>query len=175
MKVFAVVGASGAGKDTLLAALQARRSDLTVLRRVITRPERPGDEPFEGVDPATFAARAAAGDFALIWEAHGLRYAVPRPKGVAGTVLFNGSRSRLGDAARAFAGLEVIHVTAPLEIRAARLAARGREDPDDMRRRLRRAAPLPPGLTVHEIDNGGPLDHAVAAALAVLEARCQIG
>lgn len=37
-RLFAVVGPSGAGKDTLIAAALAARPDLAIVRRVITRP-----------------------------------------------------------------------------------------------------------------------------------------
>lgn len=76
-RLFAVVGPSGAGKDTLIAALSAAFPRLHAARRVITRPEAPDSEPFEGVSPADFAARAAAGGFALTWRAHGLHYGIP--------------------------------------------------------------------------------------------------
>ena len=71
-RLFALVGPSGAGKDTLLAAASAARPDLVIVQRVITRPESAGGEPFEGVTPAEFARRNAAGLFALHWQAHGL-------------------------------------------------------------------------------------------------------
>lgn len=173
-RLFAVVGPSGAGKDTLLAAAAAARPDLTIARRVITRPAEAGGEPFEGVSPAEFAARAAAGAFALSWSAHGLHYGIPA--GIDATlaagrdVAFNGSRAVLEEAARRYPGLTVIHVTAPAPVLAARLAARGRESADDIAARLARAAfTLPPGLTVRVVDNGGPLAAGTAAFLAALQ------
>ena len=77
-RLFVVVGASGAGKDTLLAGAVKADPTLYWARRVITRPEVSGGEPFEGVDRASFDARRAAGEFALNWEAHGLSYGVPK-------------------------------------------------------------------------------------------------
>ena len=49
-------------------------------------------------------------------------------------MIFNGSRAALLGAARVFPGLQVILVTAPDDVLAARLAARGRETPDDIAR-----------------------------------------
>jgi phosphonate metabolism protein PhnN/1,5-bisphosphokinase (PRPP-forming) len=139
--IFAIVGPSGAGKDTLIRAALAARPDLTLVRRVITRPTEAGSEDFEGVSPETFAAREAQGDFALTWQAHGLSYGIPRDQVTGpGDVLFNGSRAALPLAARVFPGLRVILVTAPDVILAARLAARGRETAQDIRQRLARAA-----------------------------------
>jgi ribose 1,5-bisphosphokinase len=70
-------GPSGVGKDSLMEALVARRADLHRVRRVITRPAEAGGEAFDSVSPALFAARAAGGDFALHWTAHGLSYGIP--------------------------------------------------------------------------------------------------
>ena len=64
-RLFAIVGPSGGGKDTLMAAAQTARPGLHLARRVITRPETAGGEPFEGVGAEEFARRAASGAFAL--------------------------------------------------------------------------------------------------------------
>ena len=139
-RLFAVVGPSGAGKDTLIAAAAAARPALHVVRRVITRPEAAGGEPFEGVSPTEFAARAARGAFALTWDAHGLSYGIPATIDAAlaagRDVVFNGSRAVLEQAAARYPGLAVLHVTAPVPVLAARLAARGRETAGDIAARL---------------------------------------
>lgn len=173
-QIFAVVGPSGAGKDTLMEAARAARPDLVLVRRVITRPEAAGGEAFEGVSEAEFARRRAAGGFALDWQAHGLSYGIPAAVradlGAGRTVLFNGSRAMLDAARRAFPGLTVLMVTAAPEVLARRLAARGRETEEDIARRLaRRVDPVPQGLPVVVIRNDGALEEAVAAFLAALQ------
>ena len=77
-RLFAIVGPSGAGKDTLIQGALAVRPGLSVVRRVITRPTSAGGEDFEGVTAAAFAARSKAGEFALTWQAHGLSYGIPK-------------------------------------------------------------------------------------------------
>lgn len=171
--IFALVGPSGAGKDTLLEAAKRELPELHIVRRVITRPEAAGGEAFEGVDQEEFDRRLAAGAFALHWRAHGLGYGIPASvrdvMAQDGRVVFNGSRAMLGEAARAFAGLQVIHVTARDTVLAARLRARGRETDEDIAARLARAGlPLPDGLNITEIDNSGSLQTAVAALIDVL-------
>lgn len=172
-RLIGVVGPSGAGKDSVMEALVARRPDLHRVRRVITRPETAGGEAFDGISPALFAARAAGGDFALHWKAHGLCYGVPASVAdvldMGRDALVNLSRSVLGKAALRFDTLHVLHVTARPEVLADRLAARGRESAQDMARRLSRPAPaFPEGLQVTEIDNSGRLEDAVEQALSAL-------
>ena len=172
-RLFAIVGPSGAGKDTLMQAAKAARPDLHLVRRVITRPSEAGGEDFEGVTEAEFARRKASGAFVLDWQAHGLSYGIPisveRAIAEGRNVLFNGSRAMLGDAWQAFPGLSVVHVTAPVPVLADRLAARGRESRADIAQRLARVTyEIPYGLPVRTVENGGALDQAVADFLAAL-------
>jgi phosphonate metabolism protein PhnN/1,5-bisphosphokinase (PRPP-forming) len=172
-RLIAVVGPSGAGKDTLLAEAARRRPDLVVARRVITRPEAAGGEPYEGVSRAEFAARRAAGAFALDWEAHGLLYGIPAGidahLSAGRDVAFNGSRAALAQAAARYPGLVVVLVTAPAAVRAARLRARAREDAAAIAARLAREDfALPAGLDIRRVENGGALGPAVAAFLAAV-------
>ncbi len=170
-RLIAVVGPSGVGKDSVIDALVARVPGLCRVRRVVTRPEGAGGEDVERVTPAEFAARRAAGGFALCWQAHGLSYGIPSSLHdtlAAGDAVANLSRAVLADAQAAFPGLAVLSLSAERQVLARRLAGRGREDGAGIAARLARRAALPPGLAVTEIDNSGTLDGAVAAALAAL-------
>ena len=171
----AVVGPSGAGKDTLMRAVLARRPDILLARRVIAPARAARGEAFDAVDEETFERRRARGDFALDWAAHGHRYAIPtevEASLAAGRcVLANCSRTVVDLARRRFAPFAVVWVTAPRETRARRLAARGREGAAEIDARLdRAAAEPPPGVEVSLVDNGGALDTAVEAFLAALPA-----
>ncbi|MEM9270404.1 MAG: phosphonate metabolism protein/1,5-bisphosphokinase (PRPP-forming) PhnN [Pseudomonadota bacterium] len=173
-RAIACVGPSGAGKDTVMDAVRQARPEITLARRVITRPEALGGEDFEGVSEAEFDRRREAGAFALHWQAHGLSYGIPRAlvaRIEAGETMFiNLSRAVLAEAHQVLPGLIVLEITARPEVRAARLAARGRETVDEIAARLARPAPaLPPGLCHREIDNSGALEDTVRAVLKVLE------
>lgn len=175
-RVFAVVGPSGAGKDTLLSGAVASSPDLHWARRTITRPESAGTEPYEGVSPAEFDRLEAEGAFAMQWPAHGLRYGIRRAE-FAGlvwgvNVLFNGSRAALPMALDQFPDLIVLRITAPSKVLAERLAARGRETAAEIEARLARASyEVPDGLTVIDIANDGTPARGVERLLAALQAR----
>ncbi len=161
-RLVAVVGPSGAGKDTLIAGAVAARPDLVWARRTVTRPEAAGGEPCESVSRSEFLRRRDAGGFAIWWTAHGLLYGVPasiRADLEAGrTVIFNGSRAALDEARRRFPGLAVIHVTAPRATLAERLALRAREDAGEIAARLERAdAPAPADARV-VVNDAAPED-----------------
>jgi phosphonate metabolism protein PhnN/1,5-bisphosphokinase (PRPP-forming) len=169
--IFAVVGPSGAGKDLLIRGAIAARPDLHLVRRVITRPAESGGEDHEAVTPQDFLHRIARGDFALFWHAHGLSYGLPKAElDRPGDLIFNGSRAALTKATSVFPDLQVIHVTAPDAVLAARLAARAREAEADIRARLARAAfTLPEGITARTVVNDGTPDEGIARFLAALQ------
>ena len=172
-RIFALVGPSGAGKDTLLAGLEAAGLAHRV-RRVITRTPRPGDEPFEGVSEPEFERRRAEGQFALHWRAHGLAYGLPWAEFAAQQdgrdVVFNGSRAMLAEAARVFPGLQAILIEAPPEVLAARLAARGREAGAALAARLERdTGAVPAGLPVIRLCNDGTPAEGIARLIAALQ------
>ncbi|MDB5665727.1 phosphonate metabolism protein/1,5-bisphosphokinase (PRPP-forming) PhnN [Cypionkella sp.] len=173
--LFLVVGASGVGKDTLLAGAKAADPTLHWARRVITRPSTDAGEPFEGVTPPEFQQRLAADEFALHWQAHGLSYGVPKREVASlsegGTVLVNGSRGALTAALTAFPDLTVIRISAPSDVLAERLAARGRETRAEITARLDRASyELPEGTRVVDIRNTGTPAQGVAQLLQALRA-----
>lgn len=170
-RLVAVVGPSGAGKDTLIAEAMRLRPGLIWARRVITRDEALGGEPFEGVSREEFERRRAAGAFAVWWEAHGMLYGVPisvEADVEAGkTVIFNGSRGAIGQARLHYPSLAVVVVTAPDEALARRLAERGRESEDEIRARLARASyPAPKGARV--VVNDGTVEDGARKLLAAL-------
>jgi ribose 1,5-bisphosphokinase len=160
-----VVGPSGAGKDSLLAGAKAAFAGdprVRFARRVITRPADPEGEDHEPVTETEFDAR----DFALSWSAHGLRYGIAAVD-TAPVVVANVSRGVIAEAAARWP-IRVIEVTAPAEVLAARLAARGREGTEDVARRLARSVAIAEGVTVETVWNDGSLAEGEERFVAAL-------
>lgn len=155
-----IVGPSGAGKDMLLNGARAAMGGDAVrfVTRVITRPVTPGEEVHEAVSETGFLARQAAGGFALSWRAHGLHYGIPadivQDLAMGRMVVANVSRAVVAEAAARFP-VGVIEISAPSDILARRLAARGREDAVDVARRLSRAIELPLPVERQRLVNDG--------------------
>lgn len=173
-RLIAVVGPSGVGKDSIMAAVVAADPTFKLVRRVITRAPGLGGEEYDAISVEAFKDAAKRGEFAVHWGAHGLFYGIPRTvldDIKAGTACFaNLSRSALSDAAAMFKSMTVLHLTASPEILASRLAARGRESDEEIAKRLAQAdKPLPDGLDIITINNDGALVDTVQAVLAALQ------
>lgn len=172
----AVVGPSGAGKDSLIAAARAALAGdprFLFVRRVVTRPAEASLEDHDSLGEGEFAEAAARGRFAVTWRAHGLSYGIPATAldhvRAGGVAVANCSRAALAEMADAIAGMRIVLVTAEPAVLAARLAGRGRESRDDIEDRLRRRVEDFPGREhALVIDNGGALEDAAARFIAVL-------
>ena len=172
-----VVGPSGAGKDTLIAAAKAALAEdarFVFPRRVVTRAAMAELEDHDSVDANEFSRQKLRGAYALDWEAHGLSYGVPSSIDaamVAGrVVVVNTSRRVIERAMEKYPRCFVLVITARPEIRAARLTGRGRESAADVAARLaREGAPVPEGIEARVIDNSGSLAEGIAGFVSALE------
>lgn len=170
-----VVGASGAGKDALIAGARTILThDLRFVfsERTITRPPHDA-ENHASLSDAEFDQAAREGRFALAWEAHGLRYGVTASidEIIRGgrTVVVNGSRTISGMARQRYARACLILVECPPGIRAARLALRGREARAGIEARLMRSVmTFDPADADVRIDNSGSLAEGVRALVEAL-------
>ena len=164
----AVVGPSGAGKDSLIAFARARLAGegaIEFVRRVVTRPSDAAAEDHDSLSDEEFGAAEARGEFALSWRAHGLSYGLPASvdRGIeAGHVMVaNLSRAAIPSITRRYASVIVVEVVADPEILAGRIAGRaGARGGDAAARLARRAAIDAGGATVVTLDNSGALEVA---------------
>ena len=170
--LYLVVGPSGAGKDTLIAAARQVLADdpgWVFPQRVI---DRPGSDDTERHVPVS-TARQSDGAFALSWRAHGHHYGIPTSAidalATGRNVVVNVSRAVIADAAAQFPPVHVIEIAAPENVRATRLAARQRELATDQQQRLARPDPaVPHGPPRTVVLNDGALDEAINLFLRAL-------
>ncbi len=163
------IGPSGAGKDSVLAWLGQHLpagSAVHFARRVIDRPAQANGEAHESLSTADFLAQRALQAFALDWTANGHHYGVRHAEFSAlergQWVFVNGSRAYLDKALEKFPSMVVLHITAPVDVLAARLAGRQRESAEQIAARLSRAGAFPSlqQYALIEVQNSGTLDEA---------------
>jgi ribose 1,5-bisphosphokinase len=180
--LFYVVGASGAGKDSLMAYARAGlggSAPVFFAHRYITRPADAGGENHVALSHAEFAQRELLDLFALSWESHGLCYGLGREVelwlNLGANVVMNGSRGFLPEAARRFPGLCVVLIEVSPAVLRGRLVARGRESAVEIEARLARAGEFAvehPCLV--RIRNDGALAEAGDRLVAVLRESRQV-
>ena len=176
-RLFYLMGASGAGKDSLMAYARERlegRDRIHFARRHITRSIGSGGEDHVAVSAAEFEQRLQEGLFAMHWDSHGLRYGVGQELetwlAAGHDVVVNGSRAYLPEARRLFPELVGILIEASEAVRRRRLQSRAREDAATVERRIARGAELRRQQLepVRVIVNEGPLEEAGEQLVALL-------
>lgn len=169
-----VVGPSGAGKDTLIAGTKAGCSETPTIvfpRRVVTRPATEAED-HDSLKDTAFDCAVKNGAFAFWWQAHGLKYGIPRTADddvrAGRTVICNVSRRIAADVRARYARVDAVLVTAPAEILTARLSGRSRDTDGSLVERIKRNDAFTEFRTDYVIENIGAPDLAVRTLLDVI-------
>ncbi|MCC7134769.1 MAG: phosphonate metabolism protein/1,5-bisphosphokinase (PRPP-forming) PhnN [Nitrosomonas sp.] len=168
-RLFYVIGASGAGKDSLMHYAREKltgRQRIVFTHRYITRPPELVGENHIYLPEAEFSAKQAQGFFAMQWDSHGWRYGIGKEinlwQALDFDVVINGSREYLFDALSQEPGLRVVLIKTSTEVLRERLRKRQRESDAEIERRLQRAVLFNhiehPNVTV--LNNDGTLEQA---------------
>ncbi|MGB1237369.1 MAG: phosphonate metabolism protein/1,5-bisphosphokinase (PRPP-forming) PhnN [Pseudomonadales bacterium] len=175
-KLFYLIGASGAGKDSVLEAARQtlkKRCNTVIIQRYITRP--PGDgELHIPMSFKLFAQQLSAGEFCLHWEANGNCYGIGLEldnllaRGV--NVLVNGSRAYLAQAQKRYPDLVPVLVQVDESHLRERLQQRARESAEQIEQRLVRHRELVDTLPadIQIVDNSGELAHSCEQLCAIV-------
>ena len=172
-----VVGPSGVGKDSVISGAKARcaREPAIIFpRRIVTRPAT-ADEDHISVSQSAFDEALRCDAFALWWQAHGLKYALPTSIDLdihcGRTVVCNVSRGIVDDARTRYRNVTCVMITAAPDVLMARLSERARDSDGSLDLRLDRNAIYADFTADIAIDNSGVLDEAVGALTSVLQGR----
>ena len=173
----AVAGPSGVGKDTIINYAREKLAGdrrFVFVRRIITRTADTASEDHDTMGLDEFTAAAASGAFSLVWQAHGLSYALPRSVDAdiaAGRIVIANISRQTIDALKArYHNFVLVVVSAHRDVIAGRLKHRGRETDAEIVARLERIAVED---TVRSeairLENSGPREQAGGRFVSILE------
>jgi len=169
-----VVGPSGAGKDSVIAGARARcvqEPRIVFPRRIVTRPAT-ADEDHISVSHSGFDEALRCDAFALWWQAHGLKYALPSSIDTDiranRTVVCNTSRGVIEDARVRYRHVTCVLIAARADVLAARLSGRSRDSDGPIEGRIERNAMYADLAADIVIDNSGALEEAANALASLL-------
>ena len=147
--LFYVIGASGAGKDSLIDYIRSNLpgdAPVVIAHRYITRPADAGGENHVALSRQEFLLRQQQACFAMHWYSHDTCYGIGTEINLwlnhDLNVVVNGSRAYLNEAAQRYPNLVPVLISVDPEVLRDRLRARGREDEQQINKRLQQAIQL---------------------------------
>ncbi|EPJ45188.1 MAG: hypothetical protein OFPII_29690 [Osedax symbiont Rs1] len=171
-----IVGASGAGKDSILSQCRSQLIELNtgIAHRYITRPASATGENHIALSTSEFGCRKNRQLFKFDWQANGFHYAIGcevdawLASGL--NVIVNGSRGYLSRAQQLHRQLTVIYIDVDTDCLRERLLARGRESNAAIEQRLNRHQQLAKETVAdaYRINNSGDLNSACDELLALI-------
>ncbi|GKT11618.1 MAG: ribose 1,5-bisphosphokinase [Thiomicrorhabdus sp.] len=176
-QLYYVIGASGAGKDSLLNYVRPLLCQAPVLfaHRYITRPVELSGENHISLTEAEFVNRQQYGCFLFHWQSHGLHYGIGQEAqdwlDAGLNVVMNGSRGYLPEATKLKPDLIPVLITVSLDKLQQRLENRGRESAEQIKERLERASEFDQlkHANLIKVNNDEPLSVAGESLLRILQ------
>jgi ribose 1,5-bisphosphokinase len=148
-ELYYVIGPSGAGKDSLLDYARQHigsNSAVVFAHRYITRPADAGGENHVSLSQDEFICRQQMGCFAMQWYRHntwyGIGIEINQWLAMGLKVVVNGSRAYLDTALQKYPGLITVVVSVSPDTVRERLLARGRENLEEIEKRVMQAKVL---------------------------------
>lgn len=169
-RLFYVIGASGAGKDSLLNYARQQLKNIPTIafaHRYITRPASTDGENHVALSEEEFMIRVRNGMIVLHWQSHGNNYGVGSEinswlaNGI--DVVVNGSREYLPTAAKLFPEIQPILINVSEKVLLRRLLGRYREGREEIAARINRSKIVSISeewSNLHIINNDSKLENA---------------
>jgi ribose 1,5-bisphosphokinase len=148
-RLFYVIGASGAGKDSLIHYIRHNmpgNAHVVFAHRYITRAADAGGENHVALTEQEFMRRKQQGCFAMYWFSHeshyGIGIEIDAWLSLGLDVVVNGSRGYLQQAADRYPNITPVLISVDPDVLGQRLFSRGRETIDQIEQRLVQAIKL---------------------------------
>ena len=147
--LFYIIGGSGAGKDSLIDYAKKHISEnapIEFVRRYITRPSTAGGENHLALTEDEFLQYKENDHFVMDWFSHDTHYGIGTEincwlsKNIS--VVMNGSREYLSEAANKYPNIIPVLISVDSLILSERLFSRGRENYDEIQKRIVQAVKL---------------------------------
>jgi phosphonate metabolism protein PhnN/1,5-bisphosphokinase (PRPP-forming) len=168
-KIVLIIGPSGAGKDTLIKeAKKEFKEKINFVKRYITR-ESDVNESNYYIDEYAFEILRHNSYFASSWNAHGNFYGIPKRFIKNGINLISISRGRIKDFENLYEKVYTINITLPKEILKQRLLKRGRENKEDIEKRVQREYKKIEAKNLIEFDNLASIEDSKKNFISLLK------
>jgi len=159
-KIILIVGPSGVGKDTLLRYAKEKLSTkYNFVERYITRKPDSNESNFY-IDEYAFEILKHNSYFISSWNAHENSYGIAKKFILNGVNIVSISRSKIKDFEKNYDSVYTINISISKESLKERLLLRGRENIDEIEKRLSRTYSKIDATNLIEFDNSTSLDES---------------
>jgi len=179
--LFYIIGGSGAGKDSLIDYAKKHISEnapIEFVRRYITRPSNAGGENHLALTEEEFLQYKDNDHFVMDWFSHNMHYGIGTEincwlsKNIS--VVMNGSRAYLSEAASKFPDIVPVLISVDPLILSERLFSRGRESYEEIQKRINQAVKLESSVAhanLITVENNTSLEEAGEELLNIITNR----